>query len=95
MTTEPMTLIEKLRNPAWESADGPAGELPAVLNVEQTVATMTEAAERLESHRNRPVAFRVKDYTDGWIIFQNETDAYTYAASTGALLQALYVRDGT
>ena len=44
--------------------------------------------------KKRPVAWRVKDYADGWIIFQNENDAYMYAESTGALIQALYVRDG-
>jgi hypothetical protein len=43
----------------------------------------------------RPVAWRVKDFADGWIMFQNENDANVYAASTGALIQGLYVRDGS
>lgn len=43
----------------------------------------------------RPVAWRVKDYADGWIIFQNEAAAYKEAEATGALMQGLYVRDGT
>lgn len=45
--------------------------------------------------QKRPVAFRVKDYGDGWIIFQDEKQAYLYAEKTGALMQGLYVRDGT
>ena len=40
--TEPMTLIERLRNPAWEGA--PGGE-PARLNIKQTRETMDEAAD--------------------------------------------------
>jgi hypothetical protein len=43
----------------------------------------------------RPVAWRVKDFADGWIIFQNENDANIYATSVGAQIQGLYVRDGT
>ena len=45
--------------------------------------------------QKRPVAFRVKDYADGWIIFQDEQQANDYADKTGALIQGLYVRDGT
>jgi hypothetical protein len=43
----------------------------------------------------RPVAWRVKDYADGWIIFQDEEAAYKCHEETGALMQGLYVRDGT
>lgn len=43
----------------------------------------------------RPVAFRVKDYADGWILFQDEEAAYSLAEETDALMQGLYVRDGT
>ena len=43
----------------------------------------------------RPVAWRVKDYADGWIIFQDEAAAYKEHEATGGLLQGLYVRDGT
>lgn len=42
----------------------------------------------------RPVAFRVKDYADGWIIFQDERAAYDQVEKTGAAMQGLYVRDG-
>lgn len=46
--------------------------------------------------RKRPVAFRVKDFADGWIIFQDEQAAHREAdAMGGALVQGLYVRDGT
>lgn len=43
----------------------------------------------------RPVAWRVKDFADGWIIFQDEAAAHHEAEVTGALMQGLYVRDGT
>lgn len=42
----------------------------------------------------RPVAWRVKDYGDGWIVFQDEEAAYRLSEKTGALMQGLYVRDG-
>jgi hypothetical protein len=45
--------------------------------------------------QKRPVAWRVKDYADGWVIFQDEAAAYRLAEETGALMQGLYVRDGT
>lgn len=43
----------------------------------------------------RPVAWRMKDYADGWIVFQDEEMANRMAEETGAVLQGLYVRDGT
>ena len=46
----------------------------------------------------RPVAWRVRDCADGWIIYQGpggEEAAYKEAESRGALMQGLYVRDGT
>ncbi len=42
----------------------------------------------------RPVAFRVKDFADGWIVFQNEADAIQEAERTGATMQGLYARTG-
>ena len=42
----------------------------------------------------RPVAFRVKDHADGWIIFQDEDAANKEAEVAGSLMQGLYVRDG-
>lgn len=42
----------------------------------------------------RPVAWRVKDYGDGWILCQDEKVA-DCEAKDGALVQGLYVRDGT
>lgn len=52
---------------------------------------------RLGAHRlkKRPVAWRVKDFADGWIIFQDEEAAYREAERTGAVMQGLYVRDGS
>jgi hypothetical protein len=44
MSDEPMTLIERLRNPAWKS-DLDRSE--PFLDAEQTLATMTEAADTL------------------------------------------------
>lgn len=46
-----MTLIEKLRNPAWERDPAAAlnSQAPARLNVEQTIATMDDAANEIES----------------------------------------------
>lgn len=44
MADEPMTLIERLRAPAYE---GEPGE-PVRLNVARTLADMREAADRLE-----------------------------------------------
>lgn len=44
---------------------------------------------------NLPVAWRVKDFADGWIIFQDEAVAIKYAEEEGSLIQGLYVRDGT
>lgn len=44
----------------------------------------------------RPVAFRVKDFADGWILFTSEKHAnHESEAMGGALLQGLYTRDGT
>lgn len=43
----------------------------------------------------RPVAFRVKDFADGWILFTDEKAAYDESERTGALMQGLYVRDGS
>ncbi len=42
----------------------------------------------------RPVAWRVKDFADGWIFFQDEAAANREAEQTGAAMQGLYVRDG-
>lgn len=47
------------------------------------------------SLQKRPVAWRVKDFADGCIIFQDEAKAYHEATESGALMQGLYVRDGT
>lgn len=43
----------------------------------------------------RPIAWRCKDYADGWIIFQDEAEAQKYHAATDCLMQGMYVRDGS
>ena len=57
-----------------------------------------EAAEAVREREDkldkRPVAFRVKDFADGWIIYTDEAKAYAEAEATGALMQGLYVRSG-
>ena len=45
MADEPMTLVERLRNPAWEHG---AGERPR-LDVEQTRAAMSDAADLISA----------------------------------------------
>lgn len=42
----------------------------------------------------RPVAWRVKDFADAWIIYQDEAAAYADAEYNAAQIQGLYVRDG-
>jgi hypothetical protein len=41
----------------------------------------------------RPVAWRVKAFADGWILFDDEAAANRHAEDTGALMQGLYVRE--
>lgn len=55
-----------------------------------------EVLDRFGGHplAKRPVAFRVKDFADGWIVFQNEADASQEAERTGAMMQGLYARTG-
>lgn len=38
-----------------------------------------------------PVAWRVKDYADGWIMFHDESAALREVAETGGLMQPLYL----
>ena len=43
----------------------------------------------------RPVAWRVKDeFSDAWIIYQNEEAAYQEHKESGLPMQGLYARDG-
>jgi hypothetical protein len=53
--------------------------------------------ERGDKLQKRPVAWRLKDFADGWIIFQDEAKAVREAEQMGGLgiMQGLYVRDGT
>ena len=53
-----------------------------------TTALRPEAP--LSGGYGEPVAWRVKDYADGWIIYQQESAAAAYRAETGALMEPLY-----
>ncbi len=44
---EPMTLIERLRNPQWEGVDAPGNKRR--LHIERTLADMEQAAKALEA----------------------------------------------
>jgi hypothetical protein len=47
MTDKPMTLVERLRNPAYHASGMTRGR-PADLDVKRTVADMAEAANEIE-----------------------------------------------
>lgn len=93
MASEPMTLIERLRNPQWVHDWSPSRE--PELDKEQTRHDMQEAADELErlKLKKRPVAFRVKGHRGEWVYFEYEEDAVTF--SGGNEYQGLFVRDGT
>ena len=40
-----------------------------------------------------PVAWRVKDFADGWIVFDNKARAEEEAMATGALIQPLFASE--
>lgn len=44
--------------------------------------------------KKRPVAWRVRDCADGWIVYDDERKAYDDAEQRGAQMQGLYCRDG-
>lgn len=49
--------------------------------------------QRHSGVEGNPVAWRVKDFADGWILFNDEYLAECYAIDHGALLQGLYLRE--
>lgn len=58
-----------------------------------------DAALALDDRQNfnlakRPVAWRVRDFGDGWLIYQDEAGANADAEHNGAEMQGLYIRDG-
>jgi hypothetical protein len=69
--------------------------LPLFLAQQKRAAATLARMEPSGALAKRPVAWRVKDYADGWIIFQDEETADYEAQRTGAVMQGLYVRDGT
>lgn len=46
--------------------------------------------DRLRAAMGRPVAWRVKDFAEGWILCHTEEVANHEAEDTGALIQPLY-----
>lgn len=44
----------------------------------------------LEACRMHPVAWRCRDFGDGWIIFQSYPEAMKYHETTGAQIQRLF-----
>jgi hypothetical protein len=58
MAIEPMTIIERLRNPQWDHLPGTA----RILHIEQTRSTMDDAANEIE--RLRSALGRVVDPGD-------------------------------
>lgn len=90
--------IEKY-NEVWQVAEG----IDAHSAVRRKAMTAALSAARLLSSPRedemrlgkRPVAFRVKDLADDWILFHDEEAANREAEHTGAIMQGLYVRDGT
>lgn len=65
--------------------------IDAALSAPAMAGTVAAEPAGLEK---RPVAFRVKDFADGWILFHDEEKALAEADETGAVMQGLYVRDG-
>jgi len=61
MPDEPMTLIERLRNPAWESDGLMVEAKPARLNVEQTRRDMNEAADTIEGLARMAAKYLTRD----------------------------------
>jgi hypothetical protein len=71
---------------SWTYADErPTGDSIHLFVVEPLYSIPPVAAMAGE-----PVAWRVKDYADGWIVFASEVDARLEAKQTGALLEPLY-----
>lgn len=62
---EPMTLIERLRNPAWESDGLPAEGKPAKLNVAQTCSAMDAAAREIDTLRADLAEIERATWTEG------------------------------
>ena len=58
MPPDPMTLLERLRNPAYHGSGLTRGK-PADLDVKQTVADMAEAAAEIERLRDECVSLRL------------------------------------
>lgn len=87
-----MTISETMRR-CYEARELPTwGE---ILNAADEIDRLSrQLAEAQADLQKRPVAWRVKDFADGWIIFQDEAQAYEEAERTGALMQGLYVRSG-
>lgn len=49
-----------------------------------------EAAKRATVSAQKPVAYRCKDFADGWILYHDGREAELYQKRTGCLMQTLY-----
>jgi hypothetical protein len=75
---------------AWDHVPSDQDIALATIVVDALAATGGEGERLLK----RPVAFRVKDHADGWILFTDEQAAVDEADKTDGAYQGLYVRDG-
>ena len=62
---------------------------PMARVIEAVLAHREPALDEGEKYR-KPVAWRVKDFADGWIVFDTERSAQRYAEGAGNLVQPLY-----
>lgn len=74
------------------------GELVDRIAAEPTTKIDPRAWDQLRIYaphelRKRPVAFRYKDFADGWVYTENEAECQ-HALDNGHDSQALYVRSG-
>lgn len=62
---------------------------------ELKIYTADDFTAQAATPTRRPVAWRCKDYADGWVVFQDEEAAFKYHVETDCLMQGMYVRDGS
>jgi hypothetical protein len=54
------------------------------------IERLTRLSNTARAPQPEPVAWRCKDYADGWILYQFEHNARRYQEETGCLMQPLY-----
>lgn len=91
----PLLSLDALRK-AVERMDTEAGTNLGSLLIEAILADpandLLSPAHGGTAMSDKPVAWRVKDFADGWIIYQSEEEAKRYAVSAGNLVEPLYTR---